>query len=159
MTTQNMQVFNFSPDQRPVRVAMVNGEPWFVAQDVTEVLGIDRTQTRKLDEDEKGVRKIHTPGGIQEMAIINESGLYNLIFRSNKSEARVFRKWVTSEVLPAIRRTGRYQPQVRYTPESNAELGRTFQNIAYRELMNVESTRVRKRLAGIIDFYVSQIID
>ena len=63
-----------------------------------------------LDEDEKGVTRCYTLGGEQDMNIINESGLYNLIFRSNKPEEKAFRKWVTSEVLPQIRKTGAYHP-------------------------------------------------
>ncbi|MDR0829859.1 MAG: hypothetical protein LBN95_07090 [Prevotellaceae bacterium] len=103
------KVFTFNPANQPIRVEVINNEPWFIAQDVTDALGVDRTQTRKLDADEKGVQKIHTPGGTQEMTIVNESGLYNLIFRSNKPEAHVFRKWVTSEILPSIRKTGKYE--------------------------------------------------
>jgi prophage antirepressor-like protein len=93
------------------------GDPWWVAKDVCAVLDIATEQIRKLDGDEKGLRKMQTPGGQQELAIINESGLYTLIIRSNKPQAKAFRKWITSEVLPAIRRTGSYA--ARPTPEPN----------------------------------------
>lgn len=99
-----------------------NKEPWFVAKDVCEVLGMSRQQdsTRYLDDDEKGVRLINTPSGDQEMVIINESGLYSLILRSRKPEAKAFKKWVTSEVLPAIRKQGGY---IASSPEmSEAEI-------------------------------------
>ncbi|NPA64475.1 MAG: phage antirepressor Ant [Epsilonproteobacteria bacterium] len=86
------------------------GEPWFVAKDVCSVLGLDNVTKAllKLDEDEKGLKKIQTPGGEQEVNVINESGLYTLILRSNKPQAKRFRKWVTSEVLPMIRKYGGY---------------------------------------------------
>lgn len=89
-----------------------SGDPWFVAKDVCRVLGIQnpRDTVRKvLEEDEKGVATIYTPGGDQEVSTVSESGLYALIFRSRKPQAKAFRKWVTSEVLPAIRKTGRYE--------------------------------------------------
>ena len=85
-----------------------NHDPLWVANDVCEILGLHPTQTRKLDNDEKGLRVLQTLGGPQEMLVINESGLYNLIFRSNKPQAKTFRKWVTSEILPEIRKTGKY---------------------------------------------------
>lgn len=87
-----------------------NGDPWFVAKEVCGVLGItDHIQaTRYLDEDEKGLFTKQTLGGSQKVTIINESGLYSLVLRSRKPEAKEFRKWITSEVLPAIRKTGGY---------------------------------------------------
>jgi hypothetical protein len=84
---------------------------------------------KSLDDDEKGVENIYTPGGPQKMSVINESGLYTLILRSNKPAARPFRKWVTAEVLPAIRKTGSYrQPGMRSQgkPKSIAELSREY---------------------------------
>lgn len=91
-----------------VRTATINGEPWFVANDVCAILEIDRTQTRRLDDDEKGVCLIHTLGGDQKMSIVNEFGLYSLILRSRKPEAKAFRRWITHEVIPAIRKYGMY---------------------------------------------------
>lgn len=88
-----------------------HGETWFVVKDVCNVLGIEkyRDALATLDDDEKGCPVIvDTLGGPQEMSTVSESGLYALIFRSRKSEARAFRKWVTGEVLPALRQTGRY---------------------------------------------------
>lgn len=93
-----------------VRVVDVDGEPWFVAKDVCECLelGNPRTSIALLDEDEKGVHTMDTPGGQQEMSIVSEAGLYSLILRSRKPEAKAFKRWITHEVLPSIRRTGQY---------------------------------------------------
>jgi len=86
------------------------GMPWFVAADVCAVLGFgnSRQVLTRLDPDEKGVHSTDTPGGHQSMTTVNESGLYSLILGSRKPEARAFKRWVTHEVLPAIRRTGSY---------------------------------------------------
>lgn len=105
--------FVFETDEgstRAVRVVMIDGEPWFVAADVASALTIGRTDdaVARLDDDEKGTATVRTPGGEQQMTIINESGLYSLILTSRKPEAKKFKKWVTSEVLPTIRKTGRY---------------------------------------------------
>lgn len=104
----NIQVFNYNSVE--VRTIQNDGEPWFVLKDVCNVLhiGNSRDVVARLDQDEKGVGQIDTLGGKQEMTIINESGLYNVILRSDKPEAKPFRKWVTSEVLPTIRRHGMY---------------------------------------------------
>ncbi len=85
-----------------------SGEPMFVAREVTDALALDRTAVRKLDEDEKGVRLIHTPGGDQKMVCVTEPGFYKLVMRSRKPEAKAFQRWVTHEVLPALRRDGAY---------------------------------------------------
>ena len=79
-----------------------------MAADVCKALEIDRTQSRRLDDDEKGVCSMHTPGGEQNVGIVNEYGLYNLILGSRKPEAKAFRRWITHEVLPSIRRHGVY---------------------------------------------------
>lgn len=103
-----LQVFRYQDNE--VRTVEVDGEPWFVLKDVCAVLGIGNSRMvfDRLDSDEKGVSQIDTPGGLQNVNIINESGLYNVILRSDKPEAKPFRKWVTSEVLPSIRKTGGY---------------------------------------------------
>lgn len=109
----NLQVFNYNGNE--VRTIQKDGEPWWVLKDVCEVLGLSSPHKvfDRLDEDEKGRNQIPTPGGEQEMTVINESGLYNVILRSDKPEAKPFRKWVTSEVLPSIRKHGAYM-----TPET-----------------------------------------
>lgn len=94
-----------------VRATGINGEPWLVGKDVAEILGYSRTADAiraHVDPDDKGVGELETPGGPQAMVIINESGLYSLIFGSKLPKAREFKHWVTSEVLPSIRKHGAY---------------------------------------------------
>lgn len=100
--------FNFG--QSAIRTTTVGDAVWFSAADVCDVLGIKnhRDSLQHLDEDEKGVASSDTLGGQQKISVVNESGLYALVLRSRKPEARKFAKWVTSEVLPAIRKTGSY---------------------------------------------------
>ncbi len=109
----NLQVFNYNGAE--VRTVIIDGDVWFVAKDVAEVLEFRDSYTaiRTLDDDEKGTHKVRTPGGMQDMTVISESGLYQLILRSNKPEAKAFSKWVRSEVLPSIRKHGVYM-----TPEA-----------------------------------------
>ena len=94
----------------PVRIIEKDGEPWFVAKDVCHVLGIAKVDSaiRSLDEDEKDAHSMSTLGGNQDLSVISEAGLYSLIFRSRKAEAKAFKRWVTHEVLPSIRKTGAY---------------------------------------------------
>lgn len=93
-----------------VRTIEVDGEPWFVASDIAKSLGYDTTahMTRRIDEEDKGIQKVDTLGGEQNMTVINESGMYSAILGSNLPNARKFKRWVTSEVLPSIRKTGSY---------------------------------------------------
>lgn len=91
-----------------VRALSVDGKPWFVAKDVCDALALDHTALRKLDDDEKGRDSIPTPGGDQQVSVVSEPGLYKLVMRSRKPEAKAFQRWVTHEVLPAIRRHGAY---------------------------------------------------
>lgn len=94
---------------RPVRLLLdEHGAPWWIAKDVLAVLDLNRSSIALLDEDEKGVHGVYTPGGEQQLATITEAGLYSLIFRSRKAEAVYFKRWVTHEVLPSIRKTGAY---------------------------------------------------
>ena len=96
-----------------IRMVSISDEPWFVLADVCKALELSTPAkvAERLDDDEKGMSLIHTLGGIQNMTIINESGLYSVILRSDKPQAKPFRKWVTSEVLPSIRKTGSYSLQ------------------------------------------------
>lgn len=111
ISTAVSNVIQFSFDGREVRTLLIDEQPWFVAADVASSLEyrIAGDMTRNLDEDEKGTQVVRTPGGDQEMLVINESGLYSAILRSRKAEARRFKKWVTAEVLPAIRKHGSYE--------------------------------------------------
>lgn len=106
----NLQIFN-SNEFGEIRVLDINSEPWFVGKDVAEVLGYSNPQKAirmHIDEDDKGVNEMDTPGGIQKTTIINESGLYSLILSSKLPNAKKFKKWVTGEVLPTIRKHGMY---------------------------------------------------
>lgn len=104
-----LQTFIF--DENEIRTILIDDEPYFVAKDVAYVLGYSNPRdavNRHVDNEDKGVRKLDTLGGIQEMTIINESGLYSLVFGSHLPSAKTFKHWVTSEVLPEIRKTGGY---------------------------------------------------
>ena len=105
------EILTFRFDNLDFRAIEINGQIWAVGSDVCKALGYRDAEKglRNLDEDEKDTHILGTVGGSQEMLIVNESGLYSLIFRSRKPAAKRFRKWVTSEVLPSIRRTGTYQ--------------------------------------------------
>ncbi|MDJ1090691.1 BRO family protein [Macrococcus caseolyticus] len=126
----DLQVFNF--EQLPVRTLEVDGEPYFVGKDVADILGYKRTADairEHVDEDDKGVGKIQTRGGKQPVTLINESGLYALIFSSKLESAKRFKRWVTSEVLPTLRKTGSYQikplttqEQIQLIAQGNSEL-------------------------------------
>ena len=109
-----LSTYNF--ESHTIRTLAINNEPWFIAKDVCDAIGIDnnRKALLALDEDEKGVTLSNTLGGKQEMNIISESGMYTLILRCRDavkkgSVPHRFRKWVTAEVLPAIRKTGKYE--------------------------------------------------
>ncbi|RGW85216.1 phage antirepressor [Lactobacillus amylovorus] len=104
-----LQLFNFEGNE--VRTLKVNDEPYFVGKDVANILGYSRTADAirsHVDPEDKGVGEIQTPGGRQKLQIINESGLYSLILSSKMPNAKRFKHWVTSEVLPAIRKHGAY---------------------------------------------------
>ena len=116
----HLQVFYNESENVSIRTTMIDDEPWFVAKDVCMLLDLSNPRdilAKVLDDDEKGVEIIYTPGGKQQMSIINESGLYHLIFVSRKPKAKAIRRWVTGTVLPSIRRTGSYtvgsQPEER----------------------------------------------
>lgn len=102
----------FSYSGRQVRTVVIDGEPWFVAADILTQLDLNRSSLVSLDHDEKGVHTMDTLGGLQSVTVINEPGLYSLILRSRKDEAKAFKRWVTHEVLPAIRKTGQYGSQL-----------------------------------------------
>ena len=109
-----------------IRTVTIDGEPWFVGKDVAEALGFtnprDAISTHVFDED-KGVESIDTLGGKQKMTVVNESGLYALIFGSRLKSAQRFKHWVTSEVLPTIRKTGGYQKQLSPVEMMRLQLG------------------------------------
>ena len=108
---QETQISIFDFETQQVRTVIIDSEIWFVASDVTKILGYTNGRQAIIDNCTKGVSRkypLKTTGGIQELTIINESALYELIFGSRKSEAVKFKEWVTSKVLPSIRKTGSY---------------------------------------------------
>lgn len=144
-----LQVFNF--EKRDVRVVMKKGEPWWVAKDVCEVLELSNPSEalKGLDDDERGSLRISEgtspAGGNPNMNIISESGLYTLIMRSNKPEAKRFRKWVTSEVLPALRKTGSYS--IKKDPDEERKLEIARQRIALQEKnANARLAKIMQRM-------------
>ena len=111
----DLQIFN-SPEFGAIRTIEKDGEPWFVGKDVATALGYKeatKAAREKVDDEDKGVSKIDTPSGIQEMTIINETGLYSLVLSSKLPTAKKFKRWVTNEVIPSIRKHGAYM-----TPET-----------------------------------------
>lgn len=138
-SSTQLQAFDFdnvSTGQRLALSAMErDGQAWFVAADVCKALGIknSRDALSSLDADEKGVATTDTLGGTQQVAIINESGLYSLIFRSRKESAKQFKKWITSVVIPSIRKHGGYINGMETLPEdAQQETLATIQEAAAR---------------------------
>ena len=118
----SVQSFNFNQNQ--IQVINKNGEAWFIASEVAAMLGYrdSYNMTRILDNDEKGTHNVSTLGGNQDVSVINESGFYHAAFKSRKPEVKPFRKWVTSEVLPTIRKTGGYQVGQKTTADDRTGL-------------------------------------
>lgn len=131
MACNPSSIIPFTFESSQVRVIVdEHGAPWFVAADVLATLGVDRTSLERLEEDEKGVDTVHTPGGPQAMTTISEPGLYALVLTSRKAEAKRFKRWVTHDVLPAIRKTGAYSVQGFSIPQTKAEALRLAADLA-----------------------------
>lgn len=119
---KELQIFT-NKELGEIRALEINNEPWFVGKDVAKILGYSNSSDalkKRVDEEDKGVAKCDTLGGKQNLTIINESGLYSLILSSKLPNAKKFKRWVTSEVLPQIRQTGGYIPYSQ--DESNEEI-------------------------------------
>jgi anti-repressor protein len=133
-------VFNYQGTE--VRTLTIDSEPWFVAKDVCNVLDmakVDRAIAR-LDEDEKGTHTVSTLGGDQEMSIINESGLYSVVMTSRKPEAKNFKRWVTHDVLPEIRKTGSYNvPSFKVPATLKEALILTIEQMELNEKLQAEN--------------------
>lgn len=111
----DLQIFN-NPEFGAIRTIEKDGEPWFVGKDVATALGYEKPTDavrKHTDMEDRGISKMETPSGIQEMTIINESGLYSLVLSSKLPTAKKFKRWVTNEVIPSIRKHGAYM-----TPET-----------------------------------------
>lgn len=114
----NLQIFD-SPDFGQIRTIQQNGEPWFVGKDVADILGYQngsRDVNRHVDEDDRQNYQNGTFESNRGLTIINESGLYSLILSSKMPKAKEFKRWVTSEVIPAIRKTGKYEAMAQAVP-------------------------------------------
>lgn len=163
-----MRIFNYGTNN--VRTVQKDDEPWFVLKDVCSILGMDVSKlkqvTDRLEDDEKARYSVPTIKGNQEMWIINESGLYSVILRSDKSEAKQFRKWVTSEVIPSIRKHGAYMTEVTIdniinNPEFGIQLLTTLkQEQDKRKALELENAQQKQMLLEAkpkLD-YVDQIL-
>lgn len=135
-----MQIYQ-DPRFGQMRAFLRDGEPWFVAADVCAALEIKngRDAMTRLDEDEKGVASTDTPGGSQKMSIVNEPGLYSLVLGSRKPESKAFKRWITHDVIPSIRRHGLY------ATESTIEAMLGDPDTAIRLLQEVKRERARSR--------------
>lgn len=131
MTAQST-TFDFH--SHPVRVIDNTDHTWFVAADVAAALEYSEpsAMTRHLDDDEKGLSIVQTPGGEQQLLAVNESGLYHAVLKSRKPAAKEFRRWVTAEVLPAIRKTGAYMAPEGLTPAQQREIQNIVSRLAHR---------------------------
>lgn len=151
MNTTDIQVFE-NTDFGKVRIVKVNGEPWFVGKDVAEILGYAKARNAiaaHVDEEDKKDAPIQGDlGGIQKMTIINESGLYSLILSSKLPKAKEFKHWVTADVIPSIRKTGRYTaPNAAPNVPDMGKLSLTTQCLINLEL---QSNELRKDLDGAV---------
>lgn len=138
---ENVQIFSNEEFGR-IRTIAIEGEPWFVGKDVAERLGYKeptKAAREKVDEEDRGVSKIDTPSGVQEMTIINESGLYSLVLSSKLPRAKAFKRWVTSEVIPSIRKRGVYA-----TPQAAEQM---LQNpdVMIRALQELKAERQKRQ--------------
>lgn len=133
----DIKTFN-NPEFGSIRTVEVDGKPYFVGKDVAEILGYSNPRdaiNKRVDEEDKGVAKCDTLGGNQNLTIVNESGLYALIFGSRLESAKRFKHWVTSEVLPSIRKTGGYKlPQtasemIQLLAQGNVELSQKIDDV------------------------------
>ena len=140
-----------NPEFGQVRTVEIDGTPWLVGKDVAAALGYKeptKAVRDKVDPEDRGMSKMDTPSGEQEMLIINESGLYSLILSSKMHKAKAFKRWVTSEVLPAIRKNGVYetvkaQQHIEQLEATNAQLNMAIQNVssAKAELADIINLR------------------
>lgn len=134
----NLQIFD-SPDFGQIRTIQQNGEPWFVGKDVAKILGYERADNairNHVDDEDKLMHQISASGQNREMYIINESGLYSLILSSKMPKAKEFKHWVTSEVIPAIRKTGKYEAMAQAVP-INDEPATDFMQLEFDQRIRI----------------------
>lgn len=110
MKEKQLSLIPFTYEGNAIRTLSIEGEPWFVLADLCAALVVanPRNVSARLADDMKGVRRVDTPGGVQNMTVVSEAGMYEVVIRSDKPEAAAFRRWITTEVLPTIRKNGGY---------------------------------------------------
>lgn len=154
-------IFTFPDTGQPVRTVTFDTNPWWVAADVCTVL--DHTNptmaVASLDDDEKGLSIVETPGGPQQLVVVNEPGLYSLILRSRKPQARAFKRWITHEVIPSVRRTGSYSvapaaPDLS-TPHGVLAMAEIFQSTARELVAATEQIAELEPKVDAFDTYLS----
>lgn len=154
-----LQIFNFENSE--VRTVMLNGEPWFVAKDVTDILEIKNTTDalKRLDDDERSRFNLGRQG---EANIVNEFGLYNLVIGSQKKEAKQFKRWITHDVIPSIRKTGSYSvatnpmDALRLMFEATEQTQQQIQGVSERVLTLEEDTPLSSSEYGYITRKINQ---
>ncbi|MGG7143581.1 BRO-N domain-containing protein [Clostridium nigeriense] len=143
-----------------IRGLEINGDSWLVGKDITDRLGYSNSRKAlkdHVDEEDKGVTKCDTLGGKQNLVVINESGLYSLILRSNMPKAKKFKRWVTSEVLPQIRKTGSYQSQQNQINEFKGQLTTLVNDIFEDKLSEIkEYYKIKSKSKSDISSYIKK---
>lgn len=156
----DLQVFNYGECE--VRALMIDSAPWWVLKDICQVLNLKETHrvAARLDEDELTVAKVHSGGQNRKMNIINESGLYSVILRSDKPEAKAFKRWVTREVLPSIRKTGTYATDKCCIPQSSPPISVENQLRRAELLLHAAEfkTHNRNEQQSLVDLAVKDLI-
>jgi len=153
-----LQIFNYQ--EKEVRTVIKDGEPWFVAKDVCEILEISDTWNAisRLSENMKGTDTISTLGGIQEMNVISEAGVYKLVFTSRKPEAEKFTDWLASEVIPSIRKTGGYVPKQMTQAEILAGLAQVTVEIERKANTALEvANKANNKITNALDVFTAPI--
>lgn len=165
---QELQIFN-SPEFGAIRTIEKDGEPWFVGKDVATALGYEKPTDavrKHTDMEDRGISKMETPSGTQEMTIINESGLYSLVLSSKLPTAKKFKRWVTSEVIPSIRKHGAYMTpetleKVLLSPDTLMQLAQNLKDEQEKRKAlqeQVEAQRPAVLFAGAVETSKSSIL-
>jgi prophage antirepressor-like protein len=154
MSNSNAPVLKpFAHGSAEVRTLTIDGQPWFVAKDVCQAIGIKNHNDamRRIDDDEQRGSEVTTPGGMQTLIFINESGLYHLLLTSTRPEARPFRKWVTNVVLPALRKEGQYtMPGAQVPGAAGSDHNKHGkQGTLFPDMPSLEDLRLRNLLVDV----------
>lgn len=161
----DLQIFS-NPGFGQVRTVKIDGTPWLAGKDVSLALGYKeptKAVRDKVDPEDRGVSKMDTPSGEQEMLIINESGLYSLILSSKMPKAKAFKHWVTGEVLPALRKNGVYetvkaQQHIEQLEATNAQLNMAIQNVSSAKAALAEVISLRNDFIKHRDNYKARFL-